>query len=173
MMRVDMIELEARAPEGRELCLDFRGELLTRSCAHGQFDAGPDEVAAQSSSPVHEIGNALRRQNRRPVDEHQVQTDAQRGQAARSRHRVGSGPCAHHQAGGRQDALRVRELNGLVDLGRKAEIVRCDYETVQCAASRRSRRKWKNSMPSRSRRFIISGLFTISPTIDAILSLRK
>ena len=36
-----------------------------------------------------------------------------------------------------------------------------------------SRRNWKNSTPSRSRRFIIVGLVTISATIDAILPERK
>ena len=37
----------------------------------------------------------------------------------------------------------------------------------------RSRRNWKNSTPSRNRRFIICGLRTISPTIDAIFGARK
>ena len=37
----------------------------------------------------------------------------------------------------------------------------------------RSRRNWKNSTPSRSRRFIICGLRTISPTIEAIFGARK
>ena len=41
------------------------------------------------------------------------------------------------------------------------------------AAWCRSRRKWKNSTPSRSRRFIICGLRTISPTIEAIFGARK
>lgn len=41
------------------------------------------------------------------------------------------------------------------------------------AASRRSRKKRKNSTPSRKRRFIISGLRTISPTMAAILGARK
>ena len=41
------------------------------------------------------------------------------------------------------------------------------------AARCRSRRNWKNSTPSRSRRFIICGLRTISPTIEAIFGARK
>ena len=41
------------------------------------------------------------------------------------------------------------------------------------AARCRSRRNWKNSTPSRSRRFIICGLRTISPTMDAIFGARK
>ena len=43
----------------------------------------------------------------------------------------------------------------------------------QTARSRRSRRKRKNSTPSRSLRFIMSGLRTISPTMAAILGARK
>ncbi len=46
-------------------------------------------------------------------------------------------------------------------------------QTFQCAISRRSRRKRKNSIPSRRRRFIISGLVAISPRIEAILPGRK
>ena len=41
------------------------------------------------------------------------------------------------------------------------------------AALCRSRRNWKNSTPSRSRRFIICGLRTISPTMEAIFGARK
>ena len=43
----------------------------------------------------------------------------------------------------------------------------------QSETSRRSLRKRKNSTPSRKRRFIISGLRTISPTIAAILGTQK
>ena len=43
----------------------------------------------------------------------------------------------------------------------------------QSETSRRSLRKRKNSTPSCKRRFIISGLRTISPTIAAILGTRK
>ena len=107
------------------------------------------------------------------VAEHEMQTDAQRRQAARTRHGVGGRSAAHHQARGGQDAARMRELDGFVHLGRQAEIVGRDDQRLQCAVSRRSRRNWKNSIPSRNRRRIISGLRTISPTIDAILLRRK
>ena len=53
--------------------------------------------------------------------------------------------------------------------GSAAELSRAPRQ----AASRRSRRKRKNSTPSRRRRFIISGLRTISPTMAAILGARK
>ena len=64
-------------------------------------------------------------------------------------------------------------LNRLIDLIGEAEIVRGDDQIFQCAISRRSRRKRKNSIPSRRRRFIMSGLMAISPTIEAILLGRK
>jgi hypothetical protein len=47
-----------------------------------------------------------------------------------------------------------------------------DGEWLQPAISR-LRRNWKNSTPSRSRRFIISGLRIISPTSEAIFLRRK
>ena len=67
----------------------------------------------------------------------------------------------------------MRLLDGLVDLGRQPKIVGGDDEPLQDAASRRSLRKRKNSTPSCSRRFIMSGLRAISPTIEAIFGARK
>lgn len=43
----------------------------------------------------------------------------------------------------------------IVYLGCNAEVIRCDDKRPQLAILRRSFRKWKNSTPSRSRRFII------------------
>ena len=69
--------------------------------------------------------------------------------------------------------MDVRLLDARVDRGREAEVVGGDDERFQDRASRRSRRKRKNSMPSRRRRFIISGLLTISPAMAAIFGARK
>ena len=66
----------------------------------------------------------------------------------------------------------MRQLDGRIDLGGEPEIVSRDYKVFQSATSR-SRRNRKNSIPSRSRRFNISGLRTISPTIEAIFGARK
>ena len=52
------------------------------------------------------------------------------------------------------------------------DLIVAETLTVQ-ATFWRSRRKWKNSMPSRSRRLIISGDMIISPTIEAIFDGRK
>jgi hypothetical protein len=67
----------------------------------------------------------------------------------------------------------MRALNRLVDLVRETEVVGRDDQIFQCAVSWRSRKKWKNSTPSRKRRFMTSGLLTISPRIEAILPGRK
>ena len=64
-------------------------------------------------------------------------------------------------------------LDRRVDLLGEAKIVGGDDQAAQVAGSRCARRKAKNSMPSRRRRFIICGLLTISPTIAAIFGARK
>jgi hypothetical protein len=73
--------------------------------------------------------------------------------------------------------------HGVIDFGGRPEVIRRDHQALQLqlgvsspplqAASRRERRNWKNSTPSRKRRFIISGLAIISATIDAIFDGRK
>ena len=101
-----------------------------------------------------------------------MQPNTQAGKTARSRNRVVRGCSADHQARRGKDALPMRQFNTGVDLGREPEIVGSDDEALQSATSR-SRKNLKNSIPSRSRRFIISGLRTISPTIEAIFGTRK
>ena len=76
-----------------------------------------------------------------------------------------------------QEARRVcilsTDAGGSEMLIRHPEIVSGDDKPLQSAASRRPFRNWKNSAPSRSRRFIISGDRTISPTMAAIFGARK
>jgi len=103
-----------------------------------------------------------------------MQADAEPRQTARAGDRVGGGRRADHQAGAGQNTVAACRLDGAVDGFVEAEIIGADDEPPrrQCAVSR-SRRNWKNSTPSRRRRTIISGLRTISPTIEAILPARK
>jgi hypothetical protein len=61
---------------------------------------------------------------------------------------------------------------GPVTMG-KPKIVGGDDNVLQSAGYRRSRKKRKNSTPSRSRRRNVSGLLTISPAIAAIFDARK
>ena len=101
-----------------------------------------------------------------------MESDAQFGKTARASDCVRRRCGGHHQARRTKDALFVRHLHGGVDLGRETKIVGRDDEMLQSAISR-SRKNLKNSIPSRNRRFIISGLRTISPTIEAIFGARK
>ena len=102
-----------------------------------------------------------------------MQPDAQVRQPPRPLDRVGSCGATDHEACRAQNTAPVRFLDGGIDRFAEAEVVRRDYQPVQCAISRRSRRKEKNSTPSRSRRIIICGLRTISPMIEAIFGARK
>ena len=169
VVRIDVIERETGGAIGRELGLDLGADLPTHRAPEEDVDPGPYHVRAQRSGTVHQIRNTLAGQGWCTVDQHQMQSDAQPRHAVRACHGVGGGGRTDHQAGRGQDAVSMRLLDRLVDLGRQPEIVGGDDQRLQCAISRRSRRNWKNSTPSRRRRFIICGLRTISPTIEAIL----
>lgn len=80
---------------------------------------------------------------------------------------------ADYQACRSENALTVCALDCVVDLARDAEIVCGNENPSQVGRSRRARRKWKNSTPSRKRRFIISGLAIISARMEAIFEGRK
>jgi hypothetical protein len=96
-----------------------------------------------------------------------VQTDAKLGQSAGTRHRIGNSISPDHQACGGEDPVSMRLLDRLVDCRVEPEIVGADDQLPQLVISR-LRKNWKNSTPSRSRRRIICGLFTISATSEAI-----
>lgn len=122
---------------------------------------------------IDEIGNAIGRQHGRALDEDEMQAYAQIMQSPRARDRIRRCGSADHQTRRAQYALAMCGFDRFVDFVRQTKIVGRDDQLLQCMAPRRSRRNWKNSIPSRSRRFIMSGLLTISLTIDAILPERK
>ena len=95
----------------------------------------------------------MRRQERPALHQNQMQADAQTRQPARARDRVLCRGGGDHEAGSRQDAALMRGFHGFIDFAREPKIVGGDDDTFQSAGSRRSRRKRKNSTPSRSRRF--------------------
>jgi len=173
MMRIHMVELEAGRCESIELRGDLGGELFAHFGTQEDLRAERRHVPAQPSLVVDEIRDGSAGKCRPSIDEREVQPDTQRRKAAGALDRIGDGGPAHHQTGGAQDAAGVRYFDGAIDFGRQAEVVGGDDQRLQCALCRRSRRNWKNSTPSRSRRFIISGLLAISPTIDAIFERRK
>lgn len=96
-----------------------------------------------------------------------------------ARDRIRHSRLADHQAGTGQDAGIVGDFDSLVDSLIEAKIISANNQLsnervwlCQCN-SVRSRKNWKNSMPSRKRRAIISGLKIISFMIDTILPPRK
>jgi hypothetical protein len=101
-----------------------------------------------------------------------MQANAKSGKAARAGDGIGGGCARDHQAGSGQNTIAMRLFDRFIYFRRNAEIIGRDDQLLQ-AWLRRARRNWKNSTPSRSRRFIISGLAIISATIDAIFDGRK
>ena len=173
LVRVDVIKRKPGGGEGFELGFDFRPHLRAHARARENIEPETRDVGAKAPAPIEEIGQPVRRQHRPALDQHQMQTDTQALQAAGAGDGVRGGWSGDHQARGGEDAALMCRLDGVIDLSRKPEIVGRDDDVLQSATSRRSRRNRKNSMPSRSRRFIISGLLSISPTIEAILGARK
>ena len=99
-----------------------------------------------------------------------MQANAEIGHGFGPPHRIGGSGRPHHQAGMGENPLTMRPFDTLVDGLGKPEIVGGDDDFLQAWRSRRNR---KNSTPSRSRRFIICGLRTISLTMEAIFGARK
>ena len=173
LVRIDVIEPEPGRAKRYELRLDLGPKLPPHIAPQRDVDAEPRHVGAKESFRVDKIRYALGRQHGYPLDQHDMQAHAQPRQPLRARDRVLRGGACHHEACGSEDAALMRDLDCVVDLGSEPEIVGGDDELSQCAGSPRWRRKRKNSTPSRKRRFIMSGLMIISPTIDAILGARK
>ena len=173
LVGVDVVEREPGGTIGLELRFDFGGQLPAMSGAEEEPDAGHRHVVVKPAVGIHQIGNPLGRQDRAAVHQNDMQAYAQAGQLLGPGDGIARGRGPDHQAGRRQNAVPVCLFDREVDFRRQAEIVRGDDQRRQLAALRRSFRNWKNSTPSRRRRFIIWGLLTISPTIEAILPERK
>jgi len=173
---VRVIEPKSRLRIGRELRLYLGRELLPHPGLGKIPDPQPCLIRRKPSARIDEIGNPRLRQNRRPFDHHQMQPDPQPGQSPRPPHRIRRRRAGHHQARRPQHPLPIGALDRLVHPFGKPEIIGCQEDAphrADQAALWRSRRKWKNSTPSRRRRTIISGLLTISPTMAAIFGARK
>ena len=173
LVGVDVVERKPGGLISPELRLDFGRELFAMPGTEEEADAGLRHVVVKPAAGIHQIGNPLRRQNRAAIHQDEMQADTKSWQLLGPGDGIAGGRRPDHQAGRRQNAVPVCLLDGEIDFRRSAEIVGGDDQRLQLAILRRSFRNWKNSTPSRSRRFIIWGLFTISPTIEAILPERK
>jgi len=172
LVSIDVVESKPGCLIGAELRFDLPPQLSPSRWPRTYVEPKPREVRAQTPGCVNEIGQSFRRQRRCAIDEYQMQPDAQTGKTARACYSVRRRRGGNHQARSRQDPVFMRQLHAGVDFGCEPKIIGRDDEMLQSATSR-SRKNLKNSIPSRSRRFIISGLRTISPTIEAIFGARK
>ena len=180
-VRIDVVERQAGRPEGGELRRNLARGLPPGGRAEEYARALLRRAGTEAAVGADEVCHHRRRERRCPLEQVDVQPNAQAGETARALHGVGRGGPRNHQAGRRQDARAVRVLDRLVHFVREAEIVGGNDQLPRThphaafapALARRSRRNWKNSTPSRSRRRSMAGLFTISPTIAAILLRRK
>ena len=172
-MRSDVIQRETGGAKGLELGADLRSHLLAHMRQKKYGGPGERHIRTKAPAPIEEIRHSRGRQNGLRVDQRQMQPDREPRQPARQFDRCRGRRRSDHQARRGEDAFHMRALNGAVDFIGEPEIIGRDDKIFQCAISRRSRRKRKNSIPSRRRRFSMSGLVAISPTIAAILPGRK
>jgi len=170
LVRVGMIQRQAGGGKSRELRADFRRQLSAHMRIEKITNPQSQLVGGKPASRVHKIRDLRVRQNRGALDHHQMQPHMQTRHRLRPPHGIGECRRADHQAGVGENSLAVRALDAFVDNGRKSEIIGADNNPLQAW---RSRRNWKNSTPSRNRRFIICGLRTISLTMEAIFGARK
>ena len=173
LVRGDVVELETCRAKRLELSTNLRPHLPAHMGQEKHRGARERHIRPKPAATVHQIRNRRRRQHRLGVDQRQMQADGKRRQATRQLHSLSRRRRSDHQARCGENAFDMRALDRLIDFVGEAEVVRRDDQIFQCAVSCRSRRKRKNSTPSRSRRFMTSGLRTISPTIEAILPGRK
>ena len=141
MVTIDVIEDKPGRLIRRELRGDFCRKLLAHLGAKENIHARPDHALAKTPVCIDKVRNALGWQHRPAVDQNKVQAHAKRGEAPGAGHGIVNGRSAYHQARRGQDAIRVRDLDRLVDLGRQAKVIGGNDERLQCTVPRRSRRK--------------------------------
>ena len=179
LVGVEVVAGQAGGAEGGQLRGDLGPQLGAGGGRGGQGQPEPRHVVAEAAIGPDQRRDARRRQHRAAVRQGQVQPDGQ------PRRRGGPGPglrarrAADHQARGGQDAVAMGLFDGGIDLGAPPEVIGRDDQPLQAAAFGcalavfRSRRKWKNSTPSRSRRTSICRSRIISPQMEAIFGARK
>ena len=73
---------------------------------------------------IDQIRNFRRRQNGRPFDHHEMQSDPQVRQRPRAAHSISGGGARDHQAGGVQGAGSVRLFDRFIDRMTETKVVR-------------------------------------------------
>lgn len=123
LVRVDVIERQPRPRKSVELRANFSRQLSANVRQKEKPHPVPHHVVAKAAMLVEQRGNPRARRNRVAISQHQMQTDPQPREFASTRHRIGRGRRANHQARGRQHAVPVRLLDRQIHPGMQAEIV--------------------------------------------------
>lgn len=123
MVPVDVIEGQARAPEGFELGLDFGIHLRPRLRTKKDFGTFTEQVAREQAVGFKQVRNIFDRRKRLAVDKNQMKTDTEFRHAAGAVHGIFRGGRADHQARGSKDSTSVRFFNRFIDGNGKAEII--------------------------------------------------
>ncbi len=100
LMGVDVVERQAGCAEGFELRPDLGRELTANPRKHEKSDTGAGHISVELAVVADELLDLDLRQNGMPVDQVQVQADAEFGQSTGAGHRIGSRRAADHQARG-------------------------------------------------------------------------
>src|SRR5258708_14910772 len=159
-VRGAMIQGEARGAESFELRRDLGSELSACLVVEEHDGAEGGHIRAKEAVATHHMRHGRSGKGWPAFDQHQMQADTQGRHAPRACDRVSRCRRRYHQARRCENAAAMRRFDGVVHFAGGAEIIRRDDQSLQ-AASRRARKKWKNSTPSRKRRFIISVLTII------------
>ena len=136
LVGVHMIEPETSSAKCLELRPDLCCQLVSNSRQKKEPDGGTRHLPIKLAVPAHETGNLAFWQHRTPVDQNQMQADPEIGQPMGTRHSIGRGGAANHQARGRQNAVPMGLFDGLIDSGVEPEIVCADDQASQLAISR-------------------------------------
>ena len=124
LVGVGMVERQAGRGEGLELGADFRGEFAScfgiEEVAHSALDL----IGTEFLVVFDKMRDTGVRQDGRSFNDDEVQPDAEVRQSACASNGVVGGVACNHEAGGREDAIRVCAFDALVDGFRKPEIIR-------------------------------------------------
>ena len=178
LMSVDMIKRQACCSKATKLSSYFRPDLAAADRIEKNLGTKARHISAQMTVVLDEVCNLGRRQKGRRFNQCQMKANPQARRLTRKLDRLATVWRTNHQACCREHSVAMGDDNSFVNFASKPKIIGSNNKALQCTASRlpssrRSRRNWKNSTPSRRRRFIMVGLTTISPTIEAILPARK
>src|SRR5579885_2787784 len=91
MVAVEMIEAKPGLTERRQLRAGLGLRLRLRPPAEKDFGADPDGIVGEAAVGSDELRDLLRGQCGPAIEQHQVQSDGELGQAARALDRVRSG----------------------------------------------------------------------------------